>query len=353
MMQKPRNRIRGRTQGSTRLTAPLPDAAPTNWVDRHAPAPWRPWLKLARLDRPTGIWLLMLPGWQGVALARSTLGEAPSLRLLAAFAAGAVLMRAAGCAFNDIVDRDFDARVARTAGRPIPSGQITVRGAWLFLTLCALASLAILLSLNLLGFYLGVGSLALVAAYPFMKRITWWPQAWLGLTFNWGALMGYAAAFGGPPVALVLALVAEAGLAGTTVSPTTALLPWPPILLYLSGVFWTLGYDTLYALQDMEDDALAGVKSSALRLGQAAPAAVTGFYAVSLALALAAGWSAGLGPLFSVGALGFGLHLAWQARRLRLGEPLGDPVLALGLFKSNTAAGVILFAALAAGAWKL
>jgi 4-hydroxybenzoate polyprenyltransferase len=335
------------------MTAPLPDAAPRNWVDRHAPAPWRPWLKLARLDRPTGIWLLMLPGWQGIALAAATGGGAlggglPGLRLLALFAAGSALMRAAGCAFNDIVDRDFDAKVARTAARPVASGQISVVGAWAFLVTCALISLAILLSLDLLCFCLGVASLGLVAAYPFMKRITWWPQAWLGLTFNWGALMGYAAAMGGPAAGLILLLMAGAARTGAHLSATTSLLPWPPILLYASGVFWTLGYDTIYALQDIEDDALIGVKSSARRLGAAAPRAVTGFYAASLALALAAGWLAGLGPLFTVIALGFGLHLARQARRLRL----NDTALALTLFKSNTTAGAILFAALAAGAWR-
>ncbi len=330
------------------MTLPLPDAAPTNWVDRHALPAWRPWLKLGRLDRPTGIWLLMLPGWQGIALAGAMRGEGPDPRLLALFAAGSGLMRAAGCAFNDIIDRDFDARVARTAGRPLASGQITVRGAWIFLVACALGGLGILLSLNLLCFYLGVASLGLVAAYPFMKRITWWPQAWLGLTFNWGALMGFAAALGGPSLAMILALVAGAGLAGTHLSAQVEPLPWPAVLLYAAGVLWTLGYDTIYAVQDMEDDALIGVKSSALRLGDAAPRAVTGFYAASLALALSAGWLAGLGPMFTAGAAGLGLHLAWQARKLRV----EDPVLALALFKSNTAAGLILFVALVAGVWR-
>ena len=329
------------------MTTPLPDAAPTNWVDRLAPPPWRPWLKLARLDRPTGIWLLMLPGWQGIALAAAVHREGPDLRLLGLFAAGSALMRAAGCAFNDIVDKDFDAKVTRTAGRPIPSGQITVRGAWVFLIACAVGGLAILLSLNLLSFYLGVASLGLVVAYPFMKRITWWPQAWLGLTFNWGALMGYAAALSGPSVFVVLALLAGVQISGADLQATTTPLPWAPVLLYLSGVFWTLGYDTIYAMQDMEDDALVGVKSSALRLGAAAPRAVTGFYAASLALALAAGWLAGLGPLFTLGAAVFGGQLAWQARRLRL----DDPALALRLFRSNTVAGSILCAALALGAF--
>ena len=330
------------------MTSPLPDAAPTNWVDRHAPPAMRPWLKLGRLDRPTGIWLLMLPGWQGIALAGAVRGEGPDLRLLALFAAGSALMRAAGCAFNDIIDKDFDARVARTAGRPLASGQISVRGAWVFLTACAMASLGILLSLNLLCFYLGVGSLGLVAAYPFMKRITWWPQAWLGLTFNWGSLMGFAAALGGPPLALIVALIAGTSLAGTHLSAEITSLPWAPVLLYAAGVFWTLGYDTIYAVQDMEDDALIGVKSSALRLGSAAPRAVTGFYAASLGMALAAGWLAGLGPLFTIGAAGLGIHLAWQARRMRI----DNPALALVLFKSNTTAGAFLFLALAAGAWR-
>lgn len=328
------------------MTAPLPDAAPSNWVDRFAPPAWRPWLKLARADRPTGIWLLMLPGWQGIALACAERGESPDVRLLALFLLGSALMRAAGCAFNDIVDRDIDARVSRTAGRPVASGQISVRGACLFLVLCALASLWILFQLNLLCFWLGLASLVLVAAYPFMKRITWWPQAWLGLTFNWGALMGYAAALGGPSLGLTLALVAGAGPTHLTVM--TPALPWPALLLYGSGVFWTLGYDTIYAVQDMEDDALAGVKSSALRLGSAAPVAVTGFYVASLALGLAAGWSAGLGPLFTVGAAVAGVHLASQARRLRLDAP----ALALDLFRSNTTAGLILFAAIVAGAWR-
>ena len=327
------------------MTSHLPDAAPTNWVDRHAPRAWRPWLKLARLDRPTGLWLLMLPGWQGVALAAAVRHGLPDPRLLALFAAGSALMRAAGCAFNDIVDRDFDAKVARTAMRPIPSGQVSVRGAWTFLIACALASLGILLSLNLLCFWLGVASLALVAAYPFMKRITWWPQAWLGLTFNWGALMGYAAATGGPPLAMVLALLAGAGVAGASLSTPVSLLPWSPVLLYASGVFWTLGYDTIYALQDLEDDALIGVKSSARRLGAAAPRGVTAFYAISLALALLAGWTGGLGLAFTLAAAAPALHLAWQARRLRV----GDPAAALVLFKSNTLTGLLLFAAIVVG----
>ena len=327
------------------MTASLPDAAPANWVDRHAPAALRPWLRLARLDRPTGIWLLMLPGWQGIALAAAIDGHLPSLHLLVLFAVGAALMRAAGCAFNDIVDRDIDARVARTARRPIPAGEISVRGAAVFLVACSLASLAILLTFNLLCLYLGVASLALVAAYPFMKRITWWPQAWLGLTFNWGALLGFAAAMGGPSSAVLLSLVARAGLIGTDLSLVTHALPSAAILLYASGVFWTLGYDTVYAVQDLEDDALAGVKSSARRLGRAAPRAVLGFYGISVALLVAAGIVAGLGPLFYGCVTLFGMVLGRQAVRLRINDPLG----ALAAFKSNAGAGLLMAAGIVAG----
>ncbi|MDB5453564.1 MAG: 4-hydroxybenzoate polyprenyl transferase [Caulobacteraceae bacterium] len=303
-------------------SAPLPDAAPANWVDRHAPARLRPWLKLGRFDRPVGIWLLMLPGWQGVALAWAMQGRWPDPWLLLKIAVGAALMRAAGCAYNDIVDRDIDAKVARTAGRPIPSGQISVRQAWAFVAGCCLVSLLILLSMKLTAIALGAGSLALVAAYPFMKRITWWPQAWLGLTFNWGALLGFAA--------------------------VTGTVGWPALLLYASGLFWTLGYDTIYAIQDLEDDALIGVKSSARRLGARARTGVAIFYAIGFALALAAAWRAQLGPLFLPFAGLYAVHLSRQAARV---EP-ADPALALRLFKANRDAGLILFAGLVAGLWK-
>ncbi|WP_291832259.1 UbiA family prenyltransferase, partial [Brevundimonas sp.] len=187
-------------------SAPLPDAG-SNWVDRHAPEGLKPWLKLGRFDRPIGIWLLLLPGWQGIALALASERRTSSvydLWLVAGFAIGACLMRAAGCAFNDIVDRDIDAKVARTAARPVASGRISVKKALAFTAACSLVSLLILLTLNLTAILLGVASLLLVAAYPFMKRITWWPQAWLGLTFNWGALMGFAAASGGYGLSLWL-----------------------------------------------------------------------------------------------------------------------------------------------------
>ena len=296
-----------------RTAAPLPDADRDNWVDRHAPARLRPWLKLGRFDRPAGIWLLMLPGWQGVALGDGLAGRWPDLRLLLLIAIGATAMRAAGCAFNDIVDREVDARVARTAGRPVAAGQISVRGAWAFLVGLSLLAFCILLSMNLSAILLGVASLGLVAAYPFMKRITWWPQAWLGLTFNWGALLGFAAVQGR--------------------------LGWSAGILYASGVAWTLGYDTIYALQDLEDDALAGIKSSARRLGPQVRRGVAVFYTLAsvlaVSLAVASPWSLLL-------AIGFAAHLAWQIRRLRP----DDAPLALRLFRSNRDAGLLLFAAL-------
>jgi 4-hydroxybenzoate polyprenyltransferase len=300
-------------------SAPLPDALPTNWVDRHAPPRLRPWLKLGRFDRPAGIWLLMLPGWQAVALAGAIVHRGPNIVLLLEIFIGAALMRAAGCAYNDIVDRDFDAKVARTALRPIPAGQISVKQAWAFVAGCSLVSLLILLTMGPLAIGLGVGSLLLVAGYPFMKRITWWPQAWLGLTFNWGALLGFAAATGG--------------------------LETSAFLLYAGGVFWTLGYDTIYAIQDLEDDALAGVKSTALKFGARTPQFVLGFYVIAAVLAGLSAWAGWLG-IFSVPFLVlYAAHLLMQARRVRIDQPAQ----ALVLFKSNAIAGLILFAAFAVG----
>jgi len=334
----------------TLSSTPLPDAAPTNWVDRWAPMALRPWLKLGRFDRPAGIWLLMLPGWQGIALAAAMRGRLPDPVLLLLFFLGAALMRSAGCAYNDIVDRDIDAKVARTAARPIASGQISVKQAWAFIVGCSLASLVILAMLPPLCWLLGVLSLGLVAAYPFMKRITWWPQAWLGLTFNWGALMGFAAGSVGAltvPLGLIW-MLSNGGLGETNlmvVAPGD--LTIQALLLYAGGVAWTLGYDTVYAIQDLEDDALAGVKSSARRLGDAAPRAVLIFYAFAAGLPAIAGALAGLGPLFYAGLALYAAHLlAWQATRVRV----DDPVLALKIFRSNTWAGLILFAAVAAGA---
>jgi len=305
------------------LDAPLPDARPDNWVDRFAPQRLRPWLKLGRLDRPAGAWLLLLPGWQGIALADAVAHRAPSLKLLLLFLVGAFVMRAAGCAFNDIVDKDFDRQVARTAARPIAAGQISRKGALGFVVACCLIGLLILTRMNLFSIGLGAGSLILVAIYPFMKRITWWPQAWLGLTFNWGALLGFAAVEG------------RLGL--------------PCLLLYLGGLFWTLGYDTIYALQDMEDDALVGVKSSARRLGSKVRLGVAIFYGLAAALALATVLTARLGVASLIGVGLYAGHLFWQASQVRA----EDGALALKLFKSNRWAGFILFLGLAAGSLRI
>ncbi len=334
----------------------LPDAARRNWVDRHAPEPLKPWLKLGRFDRPIGIWLLLLPGWQGIALALAAYGKPPGLYdlwLFVGFAIGATLMRAAGCAFNDIVDRDIDRQVARTAERPVASGRISAKQAWAFVIGCSLVSLLILLTLNLTAVLLGVGSLALVAAYPFMKRITWWPQAWLGLTFNWGALMGFAAAVpaafgaawepGGRLSSLMPLMGSEHAVYALALSPIHYL---PALLLYLGGVFWTLGYDTIYALQDIEDDAMVGVKSSARRLGASVKRGVGMFYILAALCAVLVGTSSGLGPLFYAVLIAYAAHLFAQVARIRL----DDPVRALSLFRSNREAGFILLIAVALGA---
>ncbi|HBS35340.1 MAG TPA: 4-hydroxybenzoate octaprenyltransferase [Parvularcula sp.] len=298
------------------MTAAPADADSGNWVDRHAPEALRPYLRLMRADRPIGTWLLLIPCWQGLALGAIVAPPTPLTALwqAALFAAGAVVMRGAGCAYNDIADRDFDAKVARTALRPIPAGQISVRQAWTFLIALSLIGLAALLQFNRATILLGVASLALVAVYPFMKRITWWPQAWLGLTFNWGALMGYSSVTG------------EIGA--------------PALLLYASGVAWTLGYDTIYAHQDKEDDALIGVKSSARRLGAKTKPALTGFYAGSLVLAALAYLLGGAVPaglvLFVIPAA----HLRWQIKA----ADIDDPVSCLAVFRSNRDAGLLVLA---------
>ncbi len=288
------------------------DIRRAHWAYRLAPTAVRPYLKLARVDRPIGTWLLLFPCWWGIGLALSQWQLWPDLRLLVLFAVGALVMRGAGCTYNDIVDRDIDAKVARTAERPIPSGQVSVKRAAGFLILQLLIGLAVLLQLNHFTIGLGVASLTLVFTYPFMKRITYWPQAWLGLTFNWGALMGWAAVTGG--------------------------LTWPPLLLYGAGIAWTLGYDTIYAHQDKEDDALIGVKSTALKFGRATKPWLAGFYGLTLLLMLAAGLTAGLGWPFVVGVAGVALHFAWQVTAL----DIDDPASCLALFRSNRFVGWIL-----------
>jgi 4-hydroxybenzoate polyprenyltransferase len=286
-----------------------------NWVDRAAPVWSRPYLRLARLDRPIGSWLLLLPCWWSAGLAAIAAGERlPDLGHLALFFIGAFAMRGAGCTWNDIVDRDLDSRVERTRSRPIPSGQVSVAQAALFLLAQALVGLLVLVRFNRFAIAAGIASLAIVAVYPFMKRITYWPQIVLGLAFSWGAVMGWAAAFGR--------------------------LDPPAIVLYAGSIAWVIGYDTVYAHQDRDDDALIGIKSTALLFGERTRPMLAVFYAFAAVLIGLAGALAGAGALFGLGLLGFAAHLAWQIARL----DIGDPELCLRIFKSNRDAGLILFA---------
>jgi 4-hydroxybenzoate polyprenyltransferase len=277
----------------------------------------RPYLRLARLDRPIGSWLLLIPCWWSTALAAVHAGAPVNVRHVLLFFIGAFAMRGAGCTWNDIVDRDLDGRVERTRSRPIPSGQVTVGAAAAFLALQALIGLAVLLQFNRFTHYVGFASLAVVAIYPFMKRITYWPQIVLGLAFSWGALMGWPALF--------------------------ARLDPPAFLLYAGAILWVMGYDTIYAHQDREDDALIGVKSTALLFGERTKPMLAVFYALAVILIALAGWSAGAGVIFALGLTAFAVHLAWQIARLKI----DDPGICLAVFKSNRDAGLILFAALA------
>jgi 4-hydroxybenzoate polyprenyltransferase len=287
------------------------DAVRGNWVAT-APAFARPYLQLSRYDRPAGFWLLGLPCLIGLALARMGTGFVLNDALLVLlFATGAVAMRGAGCTYNDILDRDIDAKVERTARRPLPSGAVSLKQAWAWLLIQCLVGFGVLLALPDFAKLVALGSIPMVALYPLMKRITWWPQVWLGLTFNWGVLVAAASARG-----------------------TIAL---PDILLYVALIFWTLGYDTIYAIQDREDDALIGVRSTARRFGEHIKPAVTVIYAVTGLLALIAGWFAS-GLAGALGAIPFVLHLAQQAMRL---DPT-DGALALSLFRANRDAGLLL-----------
>ena len=289
-----------------------PDTAPNNWVD-HTPKTIRPYLRLMRADRPIGTWLLLIPCLWGLALAAAAGHEGSNLFWYPLFfAVGAYVMRGAGCAYNDIVDRDFDAKVARTALRPIPSGQISVKKAWAFLAFLCVVGLVVLLQFNRFTVLLGLGSLVLVAGYPFMKRITYWPQAWLGLTFNWGALVGFAAAAG-------------------TLAPEA-------FAIYTAGIFWTLFYDTIYAHQDTEDDALIGVKSTALRLGAATPRWLVGFAGVTLLGFALAGLFINAHPFYYVALVPAAAHFIWQIKTL----DIHDSHNCLRLFKSNRDTGLLL-----------
>lgn len=296
----------------------IADAPRDNWVDRHAPEGVRPYLRLARLDRPIGSWLLLLPCWWSTALAAIAADRPyPDPRLLILFAVGAVAMRGAGCTWNDIVDRDIDRKVARTRSRPIASGQVSVKAAFVFLVLQCLVGLAVLLSLPRFAIVTGIASLGVVAVYPLMKRITSFPQIVLGIAFSWGALMGWASVF-------------------ETISD-------PALLLFAGSVLWVFSYDTIYAHQDREDDAIVGVRSTALWYGRNTGMMLGVTYTATVILFALSLQSVPAGLFAYLGLLGFALHLWWQVRRL----DIDDPGLCLTLFKSNRDAGLILFAGLA------
>lgn len=302
-------------------TGQVSDAVTGNWVDTIAPAWSRPYLRLSRADRPIGTWLLLLPCWWGVLLAALSGGDFRrfDLWIIIACAMGAWLMRGAGCTWNDITDRKIDAQVERTRSRPIPSGQVSVRGAATWMGLQALIAFGILLTFNTYAIALGIGSLALVMIYPFAKRFTWWPQVFLGLAFNWGAL---------------LAWTAHAGQ-----------LEWPAVILYIAGISWTLFYDTIYAYQDTEDDALIGVKSTARLFGSNSHKWLSAFMMISvmlLAIAIIRALLDNSNPLVMVIALGgpwaFGWHLAWQMRTL----DIDNPDICMRLFRANRNSGLII-----------
>jgi len=300
------------TETSEHIATDIPTEG---WIERFAPRATRPYLRLARLDRPIGTWLLLLPCWWSVALATPTW---PDAKLFVLFAIGAVVMRGAGCTVNDIVDRNFDARVARTATRPIASGQVSVFQAFLFLGLLMVLGLSILVQFNAFSVAVGAASLILIALYPFMKRITYWPQLFLGFTFNWGALLGWAAIQGN--------------------------LAAPAIVLYAAGIFWTLGYDTIYAHQDKDDDVLIGVKSTALKFGAGTKPWLVGFYTITIILLAATGLMANLAWPYYSGLTLAAWQLAWQIRSV----DIADPKNCLRRFKSNRDFGLILLAGIIA-----
>ena len=287
-----------------------------NWVDGLAPAFTRPYLRLARLDRPIGSWLLLMPCWWSSGLAGMRAGELPRLSHIILFFIGAFAMRGAGCTWNDLVDRELDAKVERTRSRPIPSGQVTARNAAIFMVAQGLVGLFVLLQFNRFTVLCGFASLCVAAIYPFMKRVTYWPQIVLGLAFSWGALMGWPATFGR--------------------------LDAPAIVLYAGAILWVIAYDTIYAHQDREDDLMIGIKSTALLFQDRTRPMLAIFYAGAVLLIGAAGLMAGGGAIFGLGLIAFAVHLGWQVMRI----DIDDPAHCLMLFKSNRDAGLILFGAM-------
>ncbi|CCB67031.1 4-hydroxybenzoate octaprenyltransferase [Hyphomicrobium sp. MC1] len=299
--------------------ASVADAPQKNWVDRWAPASWRPFLRLGRFDRPIGTWLLLFPCLWSQALAQVNSGDHyPDLTYVLLFAIGALAMRASGCAYNDYVDRDIDARVQRTASRPLASGQISPAAALAFIIISALVGLAVLVQFNSFTIWLAIASLLIVAVYPFAKRVTSYPQIVLGLAFNWGALVGWAAIKG------------SIGL--------------PALALYAGCVFWTVGYDTIYAHQDKEDDALLGLGSTALKFGEDTVSFVGGMYALAGVMWLVAGALAGAHLVYFLAVVLVFLQMSWQVSTL----DIGDPANCLRRFKSNRDVGLALLAGLVA-----
>ncbi len=300
----------------------VPDAAPGNWVDSYCPRWSLPYLRLSRIDRPIGTWLLLIPCWWGLLLsilAGGSGGSTADVFRAAAFVGGAILMRGAGCTWNDISDRRLDAMVERTRTRPIPSGQVSVRSAMVWMCVQGCAAFAILLTFNPFSVMLGVGALVPAAVYPFAKRFTWWPQVFLGIAFNWGALIGWSAHAGGFGAA--------------------------PLLLYLAGISWTLFYDTIYAHQDRRDDIRARNRSTAMlfaggthRWLTAFAVAAAGFLTAATVLAIPAAAGVPARAFAGAGIAGFCIHLAWQLRRL----DIDNPDVCLDLFRSNRDAGLIL-----------
>ncbi|RBP04044.1 4-hydroxybenzoate polyprenyltransferase [Roseiarcus fermentans] len=304
----------------------LPDARPASLVLRLTPDFALPFVQLARLDRPAGWQLLLAPCWQGAALAGLALHRGPNLWHLFLFLVGSIVMRGAGCTYNDILDRKLDAGVERTRGRPLPSGRVGVKAAAVFMVALSFSGLAVLLQFNPFSILLGIASLGIVAVYPLMKRVTSWPQAVLGLAFSWGALMGWAGVFG----SLALA----------------------PVLLYFAAFSWTIGYDTIYAVQDSRDDAIVGIRSTARLFAGHTRLGVGIFYGAAALLSLAAILLVGAMDfrrlaIALVGWLAYAAHLGWQLSQVEG----ADAATALRLFRSNRDAGLLLFAGIAAQGW--
>ncbi|QYK45419.1 MAG: 4-hydroxybenzoate octaprenyltransferase [Xanthobacteraceae bacterium] len=298
--------------------APVADST-GNWVDRSAPAWAQPYLRLARIDRPIGWWLLLLPCWWSTAMAAlAQRAPWPDFKLLVLFLIGAIVMRGAGTTWNDILDRKIDAQVERTKSRPIPSGQVSAKAAFAFAILLSFVGLAVLLLMNRFAILVGISSLLIVAIYPLAKRVISMPQFVLGLAFSWGALMGWAAVFGS--------------------------LDWRPLVLYAGTILWVIGYDTIYAHQDRRDDAIIGVKSSARLFGEQTRSAIAILYAGTVILAGVAIAFSGGGVLSFAGLAAFAMHLAWQVRTL----DADNPAYCLKLFRANRDAGLLLFAGLTA-----